>query len=187
MRVALRRVVAGLSALLAACAEPNDPASSTDAASCEPTALIAFTALEPLAPSDDPFGDRPNGAACPAGAAHVEDFGGEPAYTVPTGDCAYISARAPLLAALRSGDVVSVRIWHFALIAEASTAHVAVRIGEQTALDETVPIPSSSGLVTTEWSVGEAVGEGTPVVFHLHNHGANAWSLLEVARVACAP
>jgi hypothetical protein len=73
-------------------------------------------------------------------------------------------------------------VWHFALHAgESAMAHVAVRIGEQTLLDTTVPIPAAGGLLNIEEVAPESIPEGAPVYFHLHNHGDNSWSFVELS------
>jgi hypothetical protein len=48
-------------------------------------------------------------------------------------------------------------------------------------LDERIPIPRPGGLIARQRTLERALPAGAPVYFHLHNHGANSWSLVEVS------
>ncbi|MDB4974017.1 MAG: hypothetical protein JWN48_2358, partial [Myxococcaceae bacterium] len=81
-----------------------------------------------------------------------------------------------------AGETLKVRLWHFELSApEPATAHVAVLVDGLAILDETVPIPAAGGLLIKELRVPRPIPAGAPVYFHLHNHGANSWALVEVS------
>jgi hypothetical protein len=54
-------------------------------------------------------------------------------------------------------------------------------LGGDVAWQARVPIPSGSGLLSPEWLASRELPAGTPVHFHLHNHGANSWSLIELS------
>jgi hypothetical protein len=111
-----------------------------------------------------------------------ELLGAEPVFSVDTGACTYITARQPALRDVAQGETLVARVWHFALNAgEAAEAHVALRIGDTTVLDQTVPIPSAGGLIAVSETAPRAFEAGTPVFFHLHNHGDNSWSLVELS------
>lgn len=60
-----------------------------------------------------------------------------------------------------------------------------LRIGETDLFDEHVPIPSESGMIAPTVVAPKAYPRGTPVYFHLHNHGQNTWNLLELRRGDC--
>lgn len=112
----------------------------------------------------------------------LELLASEPVFSVDTGGCKYITARQPALRDVTQGETLIARVWHFALNAdESAEAHVALRIGESTVLDQAVPIPSQGGLIAIEEVATRAFPAGTPVFFHLHNHGDNSWSLVELS------
>jgi hypothetical protein len=183
--------VAALVSTLCACAESSRPEASAviaNARDAEPAAaaprgpLIAHDSWEIVSEHEDPFSDRPTDALCPDEAHMPELLGAEPVFSVDTGDCTYITARQPALRAVARGETLVARVWHFALDAdEAAEAHVALRIGDSTVLDQTVPIPSEGGLIATSEVAMNAFEAGTPVFFHLHNHGDNSWSLVELS------
>jgi hypothetical protein len=200
----LLRVVALISCALSACEEARleqrDPqaavqaadASSApraaDAAQREPQPerargpLIEPEAWEIVSAPEDPFADRLEDASCPDGAYMPELLANEPVFSVDTSGCRYMTARQPALRDVAEGETLVARVWHFALNAgESAEAHVALRVGESVVLDETVPIPSEGGLIVREEFAPQAFPAGTPVFFHLHNHGDNSWSLVELS------
>lgn len=161
-------------------------ASAPDAAEPAPTKprgpLIEPEAWEIVSAADDPFPDRLPDASCPDGTHMPELLGAEPVFSVDTGDCNYITARQPALRDVVKGETLVARVWHFALYAdEEAEAHVALRIGDTTLLDQTVPIPSEGGLIAIEEAAISSFPAGTPIYFHLHNHGDNSWSLVELS------
>jgi hypothetical protein len=144
--------------------------------------LVDWNAWELVSASEDPFDDRPADPSCPTGAYMPEVLSGEDVFSVNTGACSYITARQPALRDVEQGESLVARVWHFALNAsESATGHVSLRLGESTLLDETVPIPSPGGLLAIQQVADSAFPEGTPVYFHLHNHGDNSWSLVELS------
>ncbi len=36
-------------------------------------------------------------------------------------------------------------------------------------------------MISEEFAVQQAIPEGSPVVLHLHNHGANTWNMVEMS------
>jgi hypothetical protein len=164
----------------------NTDAAARDAAevaAAQPRGpLIEPDAWEIVSAADDPFPDRLPDASCPDGTHMPELLGAEPVFSVDTGDCTYITARQPALRDVVKGETLVARVWHFALYAdEPAEAHVALRIGDTTVLDQTVPIPSEGGLIAVEDTAVSSFAAGTPIYFHLHNHGDNSWSLVELS------
>ena len=173
----------------------SSPVASGDAST--PDAALAMAMVTPSRPrgalieperweissaEDDPFPDRPPDASCPAGAYMPERLGGEPVFSVDTGACSYLTARQPALRDVAPGETFVARVWHFALMAdEAAEAHVALRIGDVALMDQTVQIPSAGGLLAVQQVAPRAFEAGTPIYFHLHNHGDNSWSLVELS------
>jgi hypothetical protein len=56
-----------------------------------------------------------------------------------------------------------------------------IRVDGLSVLDERIPIPKPGGLIVRELRVERDIPAGAPVYFHLHNHGANSWALVEVS------
>lgn len=133
-------------------------------------------------PADDPFSDVPPQVDCEFSATNYEYLGDEWAFSVDTGSCNYVTAQQRALRDVASGEAIKVRLWHFELSApEPAEAHAAVMVDGIPVLDERIPIPAPGGLVVREVRVERAIAAGAPVLLHLHNHGANSWSLVEIS------
>ncbi len=127
-----------------------------------------------LEAADDPFTDRPADAACDPSGLTVEHG----LYEVQTGPCPYLSAGQPTLADVRAGDAVSVLVYHTSLTSDdPAEAHLAVALDGALVWEETVAIPAASGVHTAQIPAAGDAPAGSVVVFHLHNHGSNAWTL----------
>jgi hypothetical protein len=174
-------------ALADAALSTRDAAAAVADARSTPRArgpLIEASSWEVLAAADDPFSDRMPGASCPEEAHMPELLANEEVFSVDTAGCSYITARQSALRAVDPGELLRARVWHFALYSndeESVSAHVALRVGDSTLLDQEVPIPSEGGLIAIEVEAPAAFPVGTPVFFHLHNHGDNSWSLVELS------
>jgi hypothetical protein len=141
-----------------------------------------------IAPAEDPFDDRPPVVSCSATAVMAETLAEENVYSVDTGACNYLTAMQPTVRAIAAGELLKVRLWHFELTAdEPAEAHAALVIDGITLLDERVPIPSAGGLIVRELRAERDVAAGARAYFHLHNHGENSWSLVEVSGGSGAP
>lgn len=152
-----------------ACGCPHDPGPLVD-----PDAWTLVGANE------DPFEDRLSQIDCEAFAYGAEFFGGERAFSVDTGDCNYVTVTQPLLRGVCAGAQVKARLWHFELTGPPGEGHVAMAIDGATVWEERVSIPSDSELLVSRIDAGE-LAAGTPIHFHVHNHGSNSYSLLEVS------
>jgi hypothetical protein len=130
----------------------------------------------------DPFDDRPAVVDClPAGVA-AEVLGDERVLGIETGWCGYLTAQQPTRRAVAVGEVLKVRLWHFELTApEPAEAHAVLQIDGLRVLDERIAIPQPGALIVKQLRVERAIAAGAPVQFHLHNHGANTWALVEVS------
>lgn len=132
--------------------------------------------------ADDPFGDRPASVYCVDMATKAEPLTGEPSYGVDTVDCNYVTVSEPSLVDVAAGEILEVSLAHFELTAPSnSEAHLSVRLGETTLLDKRVPIPSPAAVITERVVATEPVPAGTPVYFHVHNHGENSYALVSVS------
>ena len=103
---------------------------------------------------------------------------------VDTGSCGYLSVSQPILFEAQAGDILHIAIWHDTLTAsEPATGHVAIQLGEDVMWEATIEIPSTPGAYSPKLPLDKAYPKGTPVVFHLHNHGSNNWRLLPIELV----
>jgi hypothetical protein len=74
-----------------------------------------------------------------------------------------------------------VKVWHYDLVAEMDTeAYVAIAIGGQIEWEATIPIPSTGNLLEADIVMDRELPAGTPMQFHVHNHGPNSWELFDV-------
>ncbi|MGB5810859.1 MAG: hypothetical protein WBG86_10030, partial [Polyangiales bacterium] len=81
---------------------------------------------------------------------------------------------------IRAGDEIEVRGFHFALNAPfGGEAHVGFVIGDELAFETTIAIPNPSGSMGGSWVATKDFPAGTPVLFHVDNHGANEYLLIE--------
>ncbi|NVB38664.1 hypothetical protein G6O69_12555 [Pseudenhygromyxa sp. WMMC2535] len=161
--------------------EGIDEGGGNDGGGVEALALVEVGDLEAWAVLDaeaDPLADhRPETIECPLGAWR-EEYG---ELEVQTGVCNYLALGQGSLVDLEVGDQVVVDLWHDALdAAEPAVAHVALLVDGEIIGEQEVDIPSAAQVLRFEWEASAAISAGAPVVFHLHNHGYNAWTLVEV-------
>lgn len=151
----------------------------------QPRALINHDLWRLAEPGEDPWVQfRPDDVACPEGARQAEDFGGTYAYSVVTTGCPYTTVTQEILADVCAGESFYIWLWNFALTApDQAIAHVGVRVGS---LDwsTTRAIPGPSNLVTEATLVPDDIPQGTPIYFHVRNHGSNSYELLDLVIVA---
>lgn len=178
---------------------PEDAGVASDAATDvvsdapaprEPAALILSDAWTLLGDDADPFvNERPEERICQPEGYHPEDLAGEAVFSIETGLCNYISVAQPLRADIRTGDVVTGRLWHFELNAPEDSEAVArfATLDGELLWEVVVPIPSDSALLLPQWTATRDLDAGTPIVFHLRNHGANSWSLIDLLVIPPAP
>jgi len=170
---------------------PSD-ASVDDAAAADaqpavrasPAPLVSHPLWQPVEDAaDDPFDHRPAETACDESGYQAELLAGESVFSVETRDCAYLTATQPSLVALSQGDLLKVRLWHFALTStEASAeAHVALALDGEVVWEKTLDIPTEAGLLSDTWRAERPLPAGTPVHLHVHNHGENSYSLIELS------
>ncbi|MCA9710508.1 MAG: hypothetical protein KDK70_32000 [Myxococcales bacterium] len=148
-----------------------------------PALLVDHAAWMPLAAGDDPLpSHRPAEGDCGPVGAHLEGTG----YEIETAACNYCARWQPSQVEIRAGDTLAISAFHETLASiEAGQAHMALLLGSWPVWQEFIPIPASPGVVdATPFSeqlvIDIDVPAGTPVVLHLHNHGYNSWTLLDV-------
>jgi hypothetical protein len=164
---------------------PSDmslPPEAGSASAAPRTSLVAHESWRILDAGEDPFEDRPAVVECLTAGVVAESLSEERVLGVETGWCGYLTATQPARREALAGEVLKVRLWHFELSApESAEAHAVVMVDGLRALDERVPIPGPGGLIVRELRLTRAIPVGAPVYFHLHNHGANSWALVEIS------
>jgi hypothetical protein len=130
----------------------------------------------------DPFAALKTGPVdCPEAAWGVEDLSGEDALGVDTVDCGYLTVEQPSLEALHQGDTVALRLWHFELTGpEGAVSELGLALDGELVWREVLPIPREGELLTPSFIVGDDLPRGTPVHFHVSNHGSNSYNLIAV-------
>lgn len=172
-----RPPLALLVALLVTLAGCDDGADAQPPAWQGEVTLAPIDGWAPLTADDDPFADRPAEVECPDYGAQTEDG----IFEVETDVCRYGSFAQPLPVALRPGDVVEATVWHLQLWApERAQGHVALQLGDRLLWEERPTIPGNEAVYLVEVPVEQDWPAGTPLVFHVHNHGANSWRVLDV-------
>lgn len=187
---AVTSVVAMACASPQAPAEPEQEASTGAAGSSSGAESSGGGAPGPAVPlvraetwalataAEDPFVDhRPTYVQCEVGFDVETGL-----FEVSTELCLYGAFVQPSLAEIHAGDELEVVLLHDALYsAEGETvAHVAVALGSTVAWQVELPIPSEAGQVRQAWVAPDDVEIGSPVHFHLHNHGTNNYRLVSL-------
>ena len=142
------------------------------------TPLVTPMGWQQVAAADDPLADhRPGAVECPLGAWVYEAQGLE----VNTATCNYGMFAQPALVDVAAGARLTASVYHFDLVAaEPATAHVALLIGDTVVWEENIAIPGKANAFMIDLPAPQAWPKGTPVSFHLHNHGQNTWTIGEV-------
>ena len=96
--------------------------------------------------------------------------------------CPWVTLKQNTLIDIKEGDQVEVRIFHFLLTAPRdSVAQVRVVIGDVLALEEDILIPASGGgRDNGEWFAPKDIPAGSPIYYHVNNHGRNEYALVEI-------
>jgi hypothetical protein len=125
---------------------------------------------------------RPEGLVCDEVMGYgLEDFGPEVVFEVQTDLCDWFTGTQPTLEPISPGDAVTVKVWHYDLVAEMDAeAYVALAIGDRIEWEDTVPIPAAGTLLEADLVMDRELPAGTPMQFHVHNHGPNSWELFDV-------
>jgi hypothetical protein len=151
-------------------------------------------------PATDPFSPlRGAGHFCDPIGYGFEELAGEGSYGIESGFCNYVTAVQPSMTAIEPGDEVLIRLWHFALTApDPGDAYIALQIGDRMLWQAMLPIPCRGGLIGVApggdcpdnvrpavvdppvFTADFSAPAGTPVYFHVQNHGENGYNLLEI-------
>lgn len=127
--------------------------------------------------ADSHAAHRPASVDCPDNSWYNEDG----ALEVETGFCNYLSLTQSSKEAVSSGDSMHLVLWHGNLaFDDPATAHVAITIDGNTVWEEQVAIPTKANIYDLRVPMNFDAPVGSKVEFHLHNHGYNTWTLLQL-------
>lgn len=149
----------------------------------EPVALVNPYDWVRVTGERDPFaGEGGTDDGCPVVDAKPYDFGGEISFDIDTDGCSRVTVEQRSAVPIGTNDVIALRAWHEMLTAvEPATAVLALAIGGEEMWRWQIEIPKEQG--------GPVLGErpaprdwpaGTPIAWHIHNHGKNSYHLLDV-------
>jgi hypothetical protein len=161
-------------------ADPEDEADELEPPVWgEPLPLVTAEAWASGRMEDDPLAhERPATVECPAAAWGPEAGGLE----VQTGTCNYLFVAQPSLAAIEADDAIDLVVFHQELdAAEPAEGHVAILLGDAVIWEAHVEIPTHANVLEARIVAERAWPVGTTVGVHLHNHGYNSWTVLDVS------
>ena len=126
-----------------------------------------------------------DGSFCSTEGYKAEQLGSAYVFSVLTLFCNHLSVTQPTLTEIKTGETLRMKLWHSQLTAPVdSAAHVLIGVGDLTLWEEIYPIPTLEGsLNTSYWDAPHDIPAGTPLFFHVRNHGANEYSLVEISVV----
>ncbi len=129
---------------------------------------------DPFLPPEDAICDAASGIG-------NESLDGETTIAILTDFCPWATVSQPSLLELSAGDTIDFRIWHFELVGD-GPANIAVQIGDWIAVDKQIEKPHKAQLLAETIVVPKAFPSGSQVYFHVDNHGANEYSLVELSK-----
>lgn len=168
-----------IAVLVSHCAAEDAPSDAL----CESTATLVDMSQWVLGDSPtDPFPDRPPEMPCTDHGWGLDDGG---AFGVYTGECDYVTVSQPLKAALSSCNELVFELTHDRLTAGegvVAEGYVGIAIADRLVWEKTVPIPGPPLYEEIRVAIDRDIPAGTPIQFHIHNHGSNGWRLLSLQR-----
>jgi hypothetical protein len=182
-RVALAFVLLS-PALALACVRPgaevDETGTSETGDGVEPGSLIDHEKWQLVEADADPLADhRPEQVDCDPASWKLELESSS--LEVDTNFCNYLAVAQPSLLPLEQGQLVRVIFYHFDLVApEPAVAHVAISIDGQVLWEREIAIPGDVNVFDETFASPITAELGSQVVFHLHNHGPNAYRLQDV-------
>jgi hypothetical protein len=153
-------------------------AAVDDTASGPPVSVVTIDDWRPEEPAADPWAaERPADAVCELG------WGPEAGvFEVDSELCTFGTFVQPTLAPVVAGATMELIMVHDALYSEdaGAVAHVAVALGGEIAWETEVPIPSLQDYLRPTFAAPLDAPAGTPVHFHVHNHGYNNYRVVDL-------
>jgi hypothetical protein len=164
----------GIAALLCAPAIGCGPASWGEATPlATPDAWRAWD-------GDDPFGE-PDERYCDPLAWGLEDLGETLTLQIYTTGCPWVTVFQVTLQEVRPRDRIAVRVFHDPLLGPSgSEARLGLWLDGDVIWEDAARIPGPSGVLSGEVAVDRRVPAGSPILFHVDNHGTNSYHLYEI-------
>jgi len=134
--------------------------------------------------AEDPFyaGNEQKAQECSTLDITTEEYPEGPWFEVDTKGCAYMTAKSPLTGPIPEGATIQLRIWRFTISVAEGPFELKLAIGDdaEVIFERTIDAPNkASELIHDTWTSEKAWPEGTPVYWHLSNHGENTWGMIE--------
>lgn len=137
--------------------------------------------------NEDPFliliAQDPNmNRICDTNAHGVEEVSvGVWSYSIETDLCHWLTIKQKVLRPVLAGDRVELKVWHFELnAAQRAVAHVGLATDHEVLIVEEEVIPQEGRMIKVEAVFTYDLLVGDWIYFHLDNHGANSWHVLEI-------
>lgn len=112
----------------------------------------------------------------------VEDLGEVRTWSVTTGACNWATVSQPLPRALAAGDELLIELfWFSQRDFPGGTALIGVALGDEIVFTHTLTVPADAELLKRHVTVERALPVGTPISFHVGNHGTNSWNLIDIS------
>ncbi len=163
---------------------------------CAPTAgcpedpplisLIDHEEWKQVPMEEDPFapGAEDEIYPCEERDITVEQFNEVTSWSVITGSCNWATVSQPLPRDLAPGDELFVKLfWFSQRDFPGAVANVALAVGDDVVVSRQVEVPTEAALLETTALVPSDAPAGTPLIFHVGNHGTNSWNLIDVSLV----
>ena len=127
------------------------------------------------------FGHQHSEENCP-GIPYREEYGG---VEISTGRCEQITLIQPSLSTVNEGEKLRLIAWHSQLISDEPTRQtgaIMVAVRDHVIWSEQSPIPGGARSFDLTFESEIDIRRGDPIRLHVHNHGANAWTLLSIEK-----
>ena len=102
---------------------------------------------------------------------------------IDTEICNFVTLQQRLKADIPKGAPLKIVFWHLTLVAnEPAQSRALLKIGNVVVWDWKAEIPKKAELYEQTFRSPKTFLKGTPLLFHLHNHGNNNYRLLSLER-----
>lgn len=148
-----------------------------------PVALVRHPSWELVPESEDIFLPmRPADWFCDPTSFRFEILSGQPSVEVKSELCNYLTIRQPIREPVRQGDELYISLWHFQLtIPSGAMVYMAVSANGCILWEAERRIPTTAALLEARFPAPFPMPDNTPIYFHVQNHGANTYHLLEIS------
>lgn len=142
--------------------------------------LVAGSEWSITPPELDPYEPSREGRTRCGVTDMGEEYGG---IEISTTHCGHMTLTQPIRSDLQAGDLLEIVVWHSPLVSDTpAQGLISVDLEEVTLWSETLLIPNVARSWTLTLEVTESFAREAPLLFHVHNHGTNAYTLLSVKR-----